>query len=76
MTIIELLIVLIILYVMYRFMNNRGHVHKFVYMYSTPDNEYNWFYCEECMIQGCAKINNSGIIEIQYFNTKKAWKKK
>lgn len=75
MLVIELLLIIILLcvflFVIYYFIKKK-HVHKFKYSYST--DEHHWFYCEECMIQGYVVVDNSGVLSIQYFNTKQGWK--
>lgn len=33
------------------------HKHRWNYMFSSTDNEYNWFYCTDCLAQTCTKID-------------------
>ena len=78
MTVIELLLILLavgggVLYLR----QGRKHVHKWRYMFSGGEsNTYNWFYCTECLTQCVAKINNTGMIELQYYEVKKPWRPK
>lgn len=72
------LVLALIILIIYRIQKTKGsdkklfsnHVHKWRYMFSSNDNEWNWFHCEECLTQCCCKLDmQTGMIEVQTFNT-------
>lgn len=79
MTIIELLLIFLVIggVLWYIRRGNNKHKHKWIYMFTGgPDNDFNWFYCKDCMAQSVAKMANDGLIELRVYEIKKPWRTK
>jgi len=79
MTIIELLLLIfVILGVLWYLRRGKNtHTHKWIYMFTGGSgNDFNWFYCKDCMAQSVAKMNNDGLVELTTYEIKKPWRPK
>lgn len=85
MTILDLamivLAIVVIGVVVYYFIRRKKdqdkHVHKWQYMFSDENMEYNWFYCTICLAQNVAHLDeHDAVIDFTVYPVRPQWKGK